>query len=98
MEAVRTWIYTRMALIYTRLGRGSIWRPARLELPICARCGRPVEGAERKYYETFERMHWTCFHYEFEHEVAGSSDPDLACGDPACPARAFDPTPQPPAW
>lgn len=35
-------------------------------------------------------MHWACFHYEFEH-FAGEGDPDEACGDPSCPARAFDP-------
>jgi len=29
-------------------------------------------------YDVFERMHWSCFHYEFEHELAGSS------ADPAC--------------
>jgi hypothetical protein len=66
--------------------------------PVCVRCGRPVER-NRDYYETFERMHWSCFHYEFEHEMAGQrGDPDIACGDPACPARAFDPSPQPPDW
>jgi hypothetical protein len=43
-------------------------------------------------------MHWACFHYEFEHGAAGNADPDIACADPSCPARAFDPNPQPPAW
>ncbi|HET7233218.1 MAG TPA: hypothetical protein VFJ16_24620 [Longimicrobium sp.] len=28
----------------------------------------------------FERMHWLCFHLEFEHH----GDPDVACGDPSC--------------
>jgi len=66
--------------------------------PICVRCARPVER-NRESYEVFEKMHWACFHYEFEHEVAGrSADPDIACGDPSCPARAFDPNPQPPGW
>ena len=65
--------------------------------PVCVRCGRPVER-NRDQYETFERMHWSCFHYEFEHEMAGSGDPDIACNDPACPARAFDPIPQLPGW
>jgi hypothetical protein len=32
-------------------------------------------------YEVFEKMHWLCFHPEFEH----SGDPDVPCGDPACP-------------
>lgn len=56
----------------------------------CRRCHQPViRNAEN--YETFERMHWSCFHYEFEHEPAGSSpDPDIACRDPGCPARALD--------
>jgi hypothetical protein len=28
----------------------------------------------REQYDTFERMHWSCFHYEFEH----AGDPDVA--------------------
>jgi len=63
--------------------------------PICVRCGRPVER-NRDLYETFERMHWACFHYEFEHDVNGSGDPDIACADPFCPARAFDADARPP--
>ena len=51
---------------------------------ICVRCGRPVER-NRDTYEVFERMHWACFHYEFEHEIAGSEDPDIACANPCCP-------------
>ena len=62
---------------------------------MCARCGRPVErNAER--FETLEHMHWLCFHLEFEH-FDGRGDADAACPDPACPARAFDPSP-PPVW
>lgn len=61
--------------------------------PVCTRCGRRVIR-NREQYEVFERMHWACFHYEFEHD-AGSGDPDIACGDPSCPARAFDPNPIP---
>ena len=61
----------------------------------CARCGRPVVR-NKDSYETFEQMHWLCFHYEFEH-FNGEGDPDEACGDPSCPARAFDPDP-PPSW
>jgi hypothetical protein len=60
------------------------------ETPECQRCHRPVIR-NRANYETFERMHWSCFHYEFEHD----GDPDVACGDPGCPARAFDPTLRP---
>jgi hypothetical protein len=56
----------------------------------CRRCQQPVLRFA-KDYETFERMHWSCFHYEFEHELEGSSpDPDIACRNPGCPARAFD--------
>lgn len=40
----------------------------------CARCGRSVE-ASKDQYEVFERMHYTCFHYEFEHP----GDPDVEC-------------------
>jgi hypothetical protein len=58
------------------------------ELPVCARCGRLVRRNQVNY-ETFERMHWSCFHYEFEHSI-GVGDPDEACRDPQCPARAFD--------
>lgn len=50
----------------------------------CVRCGREVV-AERRNYVTFERMHWACFHYEFEHE----GDPDVRCFDPSCPANAL---------
>lgn len=63
---------------------------------ICTRCNRPVVR-EAESYETFERMHWSCFHYAFEHRMAGSADddPDIACRDPSCPARAFDSQAQP---
>ena len=47
---------------------------------ICVRCGRPVE-VYREDYQLFEKMHWLCFHLEFEHDV----DPDAPCGDPSCP-------------
>lgn len=61
---------------------------------ICVRCGLDVVR-NRENYETFERMHWLCFHYEFEHG-GGKWDPDEACLDPSCPARAFDPNPPAP--
>ena len=36
----------------------------------------------RDQYELFEKMHWLCFHLEYEHDA----DPDEACGDIAsCP-------------
>ncbi len=64
---------------------------------LCRRCGDQIlANVER--YEVFEGMHWSCFHYAFEHQVAdGAVDPDMACRDPSCPARAFD-TEAPPAW
>ena len=65
--------------------------------PICVRCKRPVVR-NRDQYDVFEKMHWSCFHYEFEHDMMGSDDPDVACPDPACPARAFDPDPVAPGW
>jgi hypothetical protein len=61
---------------------------------LCLRCGRPVV-VSRHHYETYERMHWICFHLEYEH--GDHRDPDSACGDPGCPARAFDPK-APPSW
>jgi hypothetical protein len=66
------------------------------DLPVCIRCGRAVRvNVDR--YDVFERMHWVCFHYEFEHEAgAPDRDPDRACGDPGCPSRAFDPDPPAP--
>lgn len=52
---------------------------------ICVRCGRPVvRGAE--HYEVFERMHYVCFHYEFEHEPA---DPDEDCRVAGCPSASL---------
>ncbi len=46
---------------------------------ICVRCKQPVvKNAE--HYETFERMHWVCFHLEYEH----NRDPDDECADPSC--------------
>jgi len=50
------------------------------EPKICVRCGRPVT-ANAANYELFEKMHWLCFHLEFEHE----GDPDASCSDPSCP-------------
>ena len=48
--------------------------------PVCIRCNLPVEKNAGSY-EVFERMHWLCFHLEFEHE----GDPDNPCQDPSCP-------------
>ena len=49
------------------------------EAPKCVRCGRPVD-VNREHYSMFERMHWLCFHLEFEHP----GDPDAPCTDPSC--------------
>lgn len=46
----------------------------------CVRCHKPVEE-NAELYEVFERMHWLCFHLEFEHE----GDADKPCADPSCP-------------
>jgi hypothetical protein len=52
---------------------------------ICIRCQKPVL-ANADNYELFERMHWLCFHLEFEHE----GDPDMPCSDPSCPWSSID--------
>jgi hypothetical protein len=46
---------------------------------ICVRCHGPVV-ASAQHYDVFERMHWICFHLEYEH----NADPDLPCDDPSC--------------
>jgi len=48
---------------------------------ICIRCGNPVRLGRDKY-EFYDRMHWICYHLEFEHS---EYDPDEPCDDPACP-------------
>ena len=48
--------------------------------PLCVRCGRPIEVNRALYADVFERMHWLCFHLEFEHP----GDPDAPCTDAAC--------------
>lgn len=55
----------------------------------CARCGRPVV-IEWDRYEVFERMHYVCFHYEFEHDPV---DPDEECSAGGCPSAAIRPRP-----
>jgi hypothetical protein len=44
--------------------------------PVCVRCNKAVVRYAARY-ETFERMHWLCFHLEFEHTDA--ADADTAC-------------------
>ena len=48
---------------------------------LCRRCGLPVVKFAGDY-EVFERMHYVCFHYEFEHR----GDPDSECSAGGCPA------------
>lgn len=50
------------------------------DAPACVRCGAVVT-VNRENYELFERMHWLCFHLEFEH----TADVDAPCADPSCP-------------
>ena len=51
------------------------------DAPCCVRCGRPVL-VNREWYDVFERMHFLCFHMEFEH---GDHYPDQGCHVPGCP-------------
>lgn len=50
------------------------------EDPRCVRCGTPVR-VNKDRYDVFERMHYLCFHLEFEH---GDYDPDEFCYVPGC--------------
>jgi hypothetical protein len=61
----------------------------RLTSPVntCTACGGQVLVSST-WFETFERMHWTCFHYEFEHEPF---DRDEECIGGGCPSAAVDP-------
>jgi hypothetical protein len=49
----------------------------------CRRCGNAVET---EHYETFERMHWVCFHYAYEHVIDADVDVDADCGQVGCPS------------
>ncbi|MFC6006976.1 DUF7660 family protein [Angustibacter luteus] len=51
----------------------------------CQRCHRPVRESAAQY-EVFERMHYVCFHYEFEH---GDTDVDTECGAGGCPSASL---------
>ena len=56
---------------------------------------RPVRQAvrvNRDSFEIFERMHYVCFHYEFEHH---GPDPDEECAAGGCPSSLFS-SPAPP--
>ena len=48
---------------------------------ICRRCELPAASAD---FEVFERMHYVCFHYEFEHTGV---DVDDECSAGGCPSR-----------
>jgi len=39
-----------------------------------------------EHYEVFERMHYVCFHYEFEHDP---TDPDEECQAGGCPSASL---------
>ncbi|WP_328526800.1 hypothetical protein [Kribbella sp. NBC_00359] len=51
----------------------------------CMRCGEQVESG-REDYEVFERMHWDCFHYAYEHDLNGEVAESEDCGQPGCPS------------
>lgn len=53
--------------------------------PTCVRCDRPVR-VSRDQFQVFERMHYVCFHYEFEHDPA---DPDEECRAGGCPSASL---------
>jgi len=50
----------------------------------CRRCHKPVVASAADY-EVFERMHYVCFHFEFEHQ----GDPDVECVAGGCPAAGI---------
>ena len=58
----------------------------------CAPCGRPIR-VNRDSFEIFERMHYVCFHYEFEHDPL---DPDEECDAGGCPSSWLSPPAPPP--
>ena len=49
-------------------------------LSLCVRCGRPIEVNRDLAADRFGRMHWLCFHLEFEHP----GDPDAPCAHRTC--------------
>jgi hypothetical protein len=44
----------------------------------------------RDNYETFEKMHYFCFHLEYEHNLNGDFDIDEFCYVPGCPWQPVD--------
>lgn len=55
------------------------------EVKTCRRCDREVSHSLDSY-ELYERMHYVCFHYLFEH---GDTDVDVPCSAPPCPSSAL---------
>lgn len=53
----------------------------------CRACGGRVLVTAR-WFEVFERMHYGCFHYAFEH---GDFDRDEECTLDGCPSAAIEP-------
>jgi len=54
-----------------RVREALAWRrghtmPDAEEYPRCVRCGAPIR-INKDMYDVFERMHYLCFHLEFEH-------------------------------
>ena len=49
----------------------------------CRRCGQAADTSD---FLTFERMHYVCFHYEFEHH----GDVDAECSAGGCPSRKVE--------
>jgi hypothetical protein len=56
----------------------------------CVRCGRAVVVEAERYESVFERMHYVCFHYEYEHDPY---DVDEECSAGGCPSSAIHPRP-----
>jgi hypothetical protein len=54
---------------------------------VCRRCGLEVKISADQF-EVFERMHYTCFHYLFEHDPF---DPDEECTAGGCPSASVSP-------
>ncbi len=57
---------------------------------LCRRCRRPVVVYADQYEHVFERMHYVCFHYEYEHE----GDLDEECWAGGCPSQTVNPRPE----
>ncbi len=58
---------------------------------VCRHCGRLV-GISADQFEVFERMHYSCFHYMFEHDPF---DPDEECTAGGCPSASIAPNQRP---